>query len=228
MNALPILAFQKVDKRYDTASGHGRKVLSDISFQLPQGRRVAIVGRSGSGKTTLLHLAAGIDLPSHGDVLLAGKHLGQLSDRKRTLLRRRSVGLIFQFFYLLPHLSIRDNVALPHLIAGHTPLSIEDRMNRLLDRVGLANRAEDPVEKLSGGEMQRVAICRALITSPRLVLADEPTGNLDDETARSVIDLILELVAQEQSTLILVTHSREIAEQTDEIWRIHSGILEAS
>jgi len=189
---------------------------------------VAIVGRSGSGKSTLLHLAAGIDLPTEGAVVVEGRELGRLSDRTRTLLRRDGIGLVFQFFHLLPHLSVRDNVALPELIAGGRPAAFEPRVATLLGRVGLADRAGDPVSKLSGGEMQRVAICRALLRRPRLLLADEPTGNLDDASGREVMALMLSLAAEEGSTLVYVTHSREFAALADETWALQSGMLHRS
>jgi ABC-type lipoprotein export system ATPase subunit len=187
---------------------------------------VAVVGRSGSGKSTLLHLAAGIDIPTKGEVWIHGSNLAALSDRDRTLLRRNKIGLVFQFFYLLSHLSVRDNVALPELVAGGKSSDFDPRVYELLDRVGLADRAEDPVQSLSGGEMQRIAICRALLRRPRLLLADEPTGNLDDANSRLVMDLMLKLASEEGSTLIYVTHSRELAALADETWRLHSGVLE--
>ena len=132
---------------------------------------------------------------------------------------------VFQFFYLLSHLSIRDNVALPALIAGEKPGDFEPRVMQLLDRVGLGDRAGDRVEKLSGGEMQRVAICRALLRRPQLLLADEPTGNLDDENGQLVMELMLKLVEEEGSTLIYVTHSRDFAGLADEVWQLQSGSL---
>jgi ABC-type lipoprotein export system ATPase subunit len=203
-----------------------RVALREVSFELAAGRRVAIVGRSGSGKSTLLHLAAGIDLPTSGEVAVGGRNLGGLSDGTRTRLRRDEIGLVFQFFHLLPHLSVADNVGLPELIAGRRPAAFEARVRQLLGRVGLCDRAGDSVERLSGGEMQRVAICRALLRRPRLLLADEPTGNLDDESGRAVMDLMLELSAEEKSTLLVVTHSRELAALADETWHLSSGVLE--
>jgi ABC-type lipoprotein export system ATPase subunit len=200
--------------------------LREVSFELAAGRRVAIVGRSGSGKSTLLHLAAGVDLPTSGEVAVGGRNLGSLSDGARTRLRRDEIGLVFQFFHLLPHLSVADNVALPELIAGRRPAVFVPRVRQLLGRVGLADRSGDSVERLSGGEMQRVAICRALLRRPRLLLADEPTGNLDDESGRAVMDLMLELSAEEGSTLLVVTHSRELAALADETWHLSSGVLE--
>lgn len=219
------LQFTAVSKSYETFGSGPRYALRDVSFEVASGRRVAIVGRSGSGKSTLLHLAAGIDIPTQGDVAVFGQSLQALPEEARTLLRRDHVGLIFQFFYLLPHLSIRDNVALPALIAGEKPTDFEPRVAQLLDRVGLGHRADDRVQKLSGGEMQRVAICRALLRRPKLLLADEPTGNLDDENGQRVMELMLALVAEEDSTLIYVTHSRDFAALADEIWQLQSGDL---
>ena len=219
------LAFDAVSKAYPAPGGEPRHVLRDVSFSVPAGRRIAIVGRSGSGKSTLLHLAAGIDVPTRGDVRVMGHALATMSETARTTLRRDHVGLVFQFFYLMPHLSVRDNVALPSFIAGDKPRQFEPRAAQLLDRVGLRNRAHERVQKLSGGEMQRVAICRALMRRPHLLLADEPTGNLDDANGRRVMELMLSLVAEEGSTLIFVTHSREVSGLADEVWRLHSGVL---
>ena len=224
----PILEFSHVSKTYEESAGGGLTALHDVSFQVAPGRRVAIVGRSGSGKSTLLHLAAGIDLPTHGRVEVLGNDLSRFSDRERTLLRRNEIGLVFQFFHLLPHLSVKENVGLPALVAGGKQRDFEPRVLRLLERVGLADRAADPVSNLSGGEMQRVAICRALLQRPQLILADEPTGNLDDENSWLVLELMLELVAQESATLVYVTHSRELAGLADDVWRIHSGVLDAA
>jgi ABC-type lipoprotein export system ATPase subunit len=221
------LEFRDVSKIYDTPGSGSRHALRQVSFTVPVGQSVAIVGRSGSGKSTLLHLAAGIDLPTEGTVLAGGRDLHRLSERARTRFRRDNVGLVFQFFHLLPQLSVADNVALPGLIAGDRPASTAERVRSLLERVGLADRAGDTVQKLSGGEMQRVAICRALLRRPGLLLADEPTGNLDDATGRSVLDLLLELSRSEGGTLIYVTHGAELARLADQIWRLHSGVLEA-
>jgi ABC-type lipoprotein export system ATPase subunit len=210
---------------YPSPGQAARVALHEVSFELPAGRRIAVVGRSGSGKSTLLHLAAGIDRPTQGEVEIGGRRLSHLSDRARTLLRRETVGLVFQFFHLLPQLSVRDNVALPELIAGRRPAVFGPRVRELLGRVGLADRAADPVQGLSGGEQQRVAICRALVRQPRLLLADEPTGNLDDASGRLVMELMLDLVSEEGSTLLYVTHSREFAALADETWQLQSGRL---
>ena len=227
-NGSPALTFCRVSKIYDQAQGSGRFALREVSFSIPSGEKIAIMGRSGSGKSTLLHLAAGIDVPSRGEVLISDSKLGTLSERARTLLRRREIGLIFQFFYLLPHLSVGDNVALPELIAGSSPSEFKGRVSELLERVGLLDRQNDNIQKLSGGETQRVAICRALLRKPRLLLADEPTGNLDDENSELVMNLMLELASSEGSTLVYVTHSQELASLADQVWHLHSGALEAS
>jgi ABC-type lipoprotein export system ATPase subunit len=222
------LAFDRVCKVYDTDTAGGRYALRHVSFELPAGRRVAIVGRSGSGKSTLLHLAAGIDIPTSGSVQVLGSDLAALSERERTRWRRDTIGLVFQFFHLLPHLSVQENVALPELIAGTRPREFRARVAALLERVALADRAHDPVQRLSGGEMQRVAVCRALLRRPRLLLADEPTGNLDDATAAQVMHLIIRLAAEQGSTLLYVTHSHEAARLADEVWQLHSGTLETA
>jgi putative ABC transport system ATP-binding protein len=204
VNTPTALAFRNVSKVYESAGSGSRYALREVSFDVPAGRRIAVVGRSGSGKSTLLHLAAGIDVPTTGEVMVFGKRLSTLSEAHRTLLRRDQIGLIFQFFHLMQHLSVRDNVALPAMIAGDKPTNFEPRVAHLLHCVGLGDRADDRVQKLSGGEMQRVAICRALMRRPQLLLADEAEG----------------------STLIYVTHSRDFASLADEVWHLHSGVLE--
>jgi len=219
------LRFSNVWKSYPRTAGGELHALRDVSFEVAAGRSVAIMGRSGSGKSTLLHLAAGIDQPSRGSVQVLGRDLGELGERERTLRRRDEIGLVFQFFHLLPHLDVRENVALPAMIAGEG--SCADRVGALLERVGLAERAAEPVGKLSGGEMQRVAICRALLRDPALLLADEPTGNLDDQSGRSVMELLLALAAEAGRTLIYVTHSREMAAMADAQWAVQSGSLHA-
>lgn len=220
------LSFSDVSKSYIASGSGSRAALDTITFGVPAGKTVAVVGRSGSGKSTLLHLAAGIDLPTSGQVRAFGRNLAGMDERDRTRFRRNDVGLVFQFFHLMPHLSVRENVALPELIAGTRPVEFEPRVRHLLDRVSLADRENDSVQKLSGGEMQRVAICRALIRKPRLLLADEPTGNLDDATGGAVMDLMLQLVRDEHTTLVFVTHSAEMASKADTVWSLHSGRLD--
>jgi predicted ABC-type transport system involved in lysophospholipase L1 biosynthesis ATPase subunit len=222
-----VVSFRDVSREYRTAGGAVLRALRGATGDVPGGRAVAVTGRSGSGKSTLLHLAAGIDEPSGGEVVLLGRSLGKLGDAERTRLRRDHVGLVFQFFHLLPHLTALENVLVPSLVAGDPARDAEARARALLARVGLAGREGEPAQKLSGGEMQRVALCRALQRRPRLLLADEPTGNLDEENGRKVLDLLLGLAREEGSAVLFVTHSREIAEAADAIWTLHSGVLEA-
>jgi putative ABC transport system ATP-binding protein len=224
----PILSFEGVSKAWASSEegAEPRYALRDVTCHVAPGRKVAITGRSGSGKSTLLHLAAGIDIPTAGSILLQGHDLAAMAEDARTRARRETIGLVFQFFHLLPHLSVRENVLLPAWIAGGDPSVAEARADELLHKVDLADRSGDPVAKLSGGEQQRVAICRALLRRPKLLLADEPTGNLDDETGTQVMDLLLRLVAEEGSTLVYVTHDAEQAALADESWQLHSGKLE--
>ena len=200
------LRFRNVKKEYADAGAPGIAPLDCVSFDVSLGDTIAIVGRSGSGKSTLLHLAAGIDLPSSGTVRAFGSDLSLMTERERTRFRRDDIGLVFQFFHLMPHLTVGENVALPELIAGTKSSVFRPRVQHLLERVGLADRASETVQKLSGGEMQRVAICRALIRQPRLLLADEPTGNLDSKSGLAVMEQLNEL-NQEGSTVVMVTHS---------------------
>lgn len=220
------LAFSDVSKTYRSSAGASLRALHPTSFEIQHGASVAIIGRSGSGKSTLLHLAAGIDTPSSGEIRIDGRSLATLTDRQLTALRRDTIGIVFQFFHLLPHLSVQENVSLPALIAGETGSSVQARTSELLERTGLVSRAGDRIDKLSGGEKQRVAICRALLRKPRLLLADEPTGNLDDENSRTVMDDMLDLARDEGSTLVYVTHSSELAALADQTWTLHSGRLE--
>jgi ABC-type lipoprotein export system ATPase subunit len=223
--SFPVLSMERVSRSYPLPGGQVVGVLQEASLVVGAGQAVSITGRSGSGKSTLLHLAAGIDAPTSGQVVLLGRDLGAMGDRERTLARRDLVGLVFQFFHLLPHLSVRDNVLLPALIGGRVD-GDEDRAAALLERVGLGERSRQPVQQLSGGEMQRVAICRALLRRPRLLLADEPTGNLDEAGGRAVMDLLLGLGREEGSALVYVTHSQELAALADASYRLHGGVLE--
>jgi putative ABC transport system ATP-binding protein len=223
-----VVTFRQVTREYRTEGGAVLRALRGVTGEVAERTAVAVTGRSGSGKSTLLHLAAGIDAPTSGEVLLLGRPLGALSDRERTRVRRDHVGLVFQFFHLLPHLTVEENVLVPALVAGDAPRPAAARARELLARVGLEARARDPVQKLSGGEMQRVALCRALLRRPKLLLADEPTGNLDEENGQRVMDLLLGLARDEGSAVLYVTHSRELAALADATWTLHSGAREAA
>jgi putative ABC transport system ATP-binding protein len=199
-----------------------RHVLTDASLEVGEGEFVAIRGRSGSGKSTVLNLVAGIDRPSSGEIYVAGTALSQLGSRERTLLRRDHIGFVFQFFNLIPTLSVLENVLLPAELSGRDE---SRRAADLLERVGLADRAASFPDRLSGGEQQRVAIARALVRDPRLVLADEPTGNLDDATGATVMGLLDALTRRAGKTLLLATHSREVGALADRAVTIDAGRL---
>jgi predicted ABC-type transport system involved in lysophospholipase L1 biosynthesis ATPase subunit len=219
------LAFRDVSRTFRPPGGAPREVLRGVGGEVRPGEVVAVVGRSGSGKSTLLHLAAGLDEPDGGEVRLLGHALAALSDRERTLLRRDHVGVVFQFFHLLGHLSVLENVLVPALVAGDPVAEAEARARDLLARAGLAGREGEAVARLSGGEMQRVALCRSLQRRPGLLLADEPTGNLDEASAEQVMTLLLGLARQEGSAVLLVTHGTELAGRADRVWHLQDGRL---
>jgi putative ABC transport system ATP-binding protein len=205
-----------------------REVLRDISFEIRRGEYIAITGESGVGKSTLLNLVAGLDLPDRGAIELDGTELTTLDDAARTLIRRDRIGFVFQAFHLLPHLTVAQNVTIPLSLLG-TPLArSSDRVDSMLAAVGLAKAGANYPRELSGGEMQRAAIARALVHKPRLLLADEPTGNLDEDTAAQVLALLREQVKREGSSGILVTHSAAAARTTDRVLRLTSAGLQSN
>ena len=197
--------------------------LDGIDLEVASGEFVAIVGPSGCGKSTLLHLLAAIDRPTSGEVLVDGRDLAAMPESERTLYRRRDVGLVFQFFNLLPHLDVAENVALPRRLDGRADAS--ERARDLLARVGLAHRAAAHPYELSGGEMQRVAIARALVTGARLLLADEPTGNLDSRNGEQVLERLEEVRRERGVTLLLATHSDAAARRADRVIEMRDGRL---
>jgi len=182
------------------------RALDGVDFEVEAGEMVAIMGPSGSGKSTMLHMLGALETPTAGTIALAGRRFDGLDDGELTMLRREGIGFVFQFFNLMPSLSAEENVLLPALIAGRRDEEIRDRARSLLDRVGLANRASHLPSELSGGEQQRVSIARAVLMQPELVLADEPTGNLDSRSEAQVLELLTELNREEGHTIVIVTH----------------------
>lgn len=201
------------------------EVLKDISLAIEQGERVAIIGRSGAGKSTLLHLLGGLDLPTQGSVYIEGQDIAKLSDKKRGQLRNQHLGFIYQFHHLLPEFTALENVAMPLLIGGTSPAQSMQAAKELLTKVGLEHRIKHKPGELSGGERQRAAIARALVTKPKCVLADEPTGNLDRQTAVQIYELMLELNKELATSLILVTHDEELAARMDRQFTMSDGCL---
>ena len=213
----------RLTKRVDNG-GEPLTILHENSFYVAAGEFLAMVGRSGSGKSTLLGLLAGLDLPSSGSVTLAGEELGHLDEDARAVLRGRLLGFVFQSFQLLPSLSAIENVMLPLELAGTANARVDAEF--WLDRVGLSHRLRHYPKHLSGGEQQRVALARAFAPKPKLVLADEPTGNLDAATGHQIIELMFAINAESATTLILVTHDEEIAARCGRRFRMHAGQIE--
>lgn len=222
----PLLQLRKVCRGY--AEGHGqRPVLAGAELALLPGEVVALLGASGSGKSTLLNLAAGIDLPDAGEVCFDGRDLARLSETARTRLRRRQVGIVFQFFNLVPTLTVAENARLPLELNGLADAAGLARVAALLDAVGLADAARRWPGELSGGEQQRVALVRALVHRPKLLLADEPTGALDAANGARVLDLLLRLAREHAATVLIVTHAAEVAAAADRRLRLADGRLHA-
>jgi putative ABC transport system ATP-binding protein len=218
-----MLRVDRVVKAFGTE--RTRAILVDVSLQVAAGEYIAVMGESGSGKSTLLNLIAGLDVPDRGRVLFNGEDITQWDDTKRTLLRRSSMGFVFQAFHLLPHLSVERNVALPLALNGMHGAQAQMRVDELLGAVGLQAQRRSLPATLSGGEMQRVAVARALVHRPKLVLADEPTGNLDADSAQEILHLLRAQLRQDGAAGILVTHSHAAARTADKTYRLASGSL---
>ena len=219
-----MITVKSLEKTY-RSGGRPLRVLHDIDLDIGTGEFVAVIGPSGSGKTTLLGLLAGLDLPTAGSIALDGQDLAALTEDGRARFRAAHVGFVFQTFQLIPTLTALENVLVPLELAGSAGATAAGRASDLLGRVGLGDRIEHYPAQLSGGEQQRVAIARAFANRPRILFADEPTGNLDAETGQTIIDLLVELNAVEKSTLVLVTHDPALAERAGRIVRLRSGTI---
>ncbi|MBF0569327.1 MAG: ABC transporter ATP-binding protein [Candidatus Omnitrophica bacterium] len=225
---MPILRAESIFKSY-TDTQKRVEVLKGIDLDISAGETVAIVGPSGAGKSTLLHVLGGLDVPDRGRVSLAGQDVYSLNDVQRSQMRNRDVGFVFQFYHLLPELNSLENVMLPMLISAGgrgKKRELESRARTALEQVGLADRLDHKPNQLSGGEQQRVAIARALMNEPRVLLCDEPTGNLDSQTGGAVIETLLSLGRRQGRTLVIVTHDEAIAKRCSRIVPIRDGFLE--
>jgi len=219
-----LLALRNVSFSYGTGET-STVILDNVDLSVRTGGRLSLMGRSGSGKSTLMNILAGLLLPSSGSVCWLGRDVQAMSDSERVAMRRKTIGVVYQFHHLLPEFSAEENVMLPAMLAGESSNDAKVRAGRLLDRVGLAARMDHRPGELSGGERQRVAIARALSAEPSVLLMDEPTGNLDETTADHVLSVLLELSETTKTSLVIVTYDRRVASQTDECFELHHGQL---
>jgi lipoprotein-releasing system ATP-binding protein len=220
----PVLEARAVTRRF-VEGGVTLTVLMQLELAVARAERLAIIGVSGSGKTTLLQILGGLDRPDGGEVRIDGQDIHRLSERERGALRNRTIGFVYQFHHLLPEFSALENVAMPLLVRRMNARDARARAAALLERVGLSARLRHRPHQLSGGERQRAAVARALVTAPRLVLADEPTGNLDGANAEQVFALLLELNREFQTSLVVVTHDQRLAARMDRVLELNSGKL---
>ena len=225
LNDFPVVSCQQLSKSHIDGKIHV-DVLKNINLDIKKAEKIAIVGASGSGKSTLLHLLGGLDSPTKGTVLIGGTDLSQLNEAGLSQLRNRTLGFVYQFHHLLPEFTVLENVCLPLLVRGGDIKDIQQQAIALLERVGLKKRIAHKLSEISGGERQRTAIARALITKPLCILADEPTGNLDHHTAKQVFDIILELNDESHTSLLIATHDPQLAAQMDRTLTLQDGQLQ--
>ncbi len=221
---MAVLVAEALHKQYQLGE-HDVVALNSVDFVVEKGEFVAIMGPSGSGKSTLLHLLGGLDKPTNGEILLAGEKLSLLNDKEITLARRHNVGFVFQFYNLLPTLTAEENILLPILIDGQNTDAYQEHLTTLLDLVGLAKRRGHKPDQMSGGEQQRVSLARALITKPQIVLADEPTGNLDSKTGTTIMQLLRRSCDELGQTIIVVTHDQRAAAYADRVVFLQDGAI---
>jgi len=222
-----ILEGQHITKTYKSESGNGSlTVLQDISISIEKGSIVTVVGASGCGKSTLLHILGGLDHPDSGSVLWENQPIYKMSDEVLADFRNKKLGFVFQFHHLLPEFTAVENIMMPALIQGMTPEQAQSRAHDLLEQFGIPGRAKHRPTQLSGGEQQRVAMARALMNNPDLILADEPTGNLDEKNTDILLQLLFDLREQEDVSLLLITHEKDIARRSDVIYKLSQGKLE--
>jgi lipoprotein-releasing system ATP-binding protein len=221
-------ALKLVDLRKGFDAGQGRlEVLRGATVEVARGEVIALLGPSGAGKSTLLHIAGLLETADSGEIVLAGKSCAKLSDSERTAIRRETVGFVYQFHNLLPEFSATDNVALPQMVAGKSQSDARARARELLSRLGLGQRLEHYPAQLSGGEQQRVAICRAMANKPKILFADEPTGNLDERTADAVFAELLRVAREDGVGALIATHNGALADRMDRRILLHNGMIEA-
>ncbi len=223
-NAQSLIQINSLSKSFREGE-QTRNVLQSLDLRIHRGEIIVLLGRSGSGKSTLLNLLSGIDLPDSGEIIIDGINLTRQKEQERTLFRRRNIGFVFQFFNLIPTLTVAENLLLPLELNDRADETGKNRVQQLLEDVGLGDRANSFPDRLSGGEQQRVAIARALVHDPLLLLADEPTGNLDFETGKKIIDLLDKLVRQRGKNMVMATHSRDVIGLADRVFAVRNGQL---